>query len=179
MGRHPNPHPWGMTPATDWKFCSIFNLWEHAKFRTKNFEIDMVTEIQCYLTFWPQPKVTSLTIGWKKCCCTPIHVCNSHTKFGWISSNGSGGYSITDRRTDGLTDWDDYNISPSLFIKSLGIIIPSHPVTVYIEINDYRWVRQRMCNVMGQYSTLIPFKFTAHVHISTAIHSSCTYGLSR
>ena len=34
----------------------------------------------------------------------PIHVSNSHTKFGWISSNGLGGDSITDRRTDGRTD---------------------------------------------------------------------------
>ena len=31
----------------------------------------------------------------------PIHVSNSHTKFGLISSNGLGGDGITDRRTDG------------------------------------------------------------------------------
>ena len=29
----------------------------------------------------------------------PIHVSNSHTKFGWISSNGLGGDSVTDGRT--------------------------------------------------------------------------------
>ena len=29
----------------------------------------------------------------------PIHVSNSITKFGWISSNGLGGDSITDRPT--------------------------------------------------------------------------------
>ena len=34
----------------------------------------------------------------------PIHVSNSHTKFGWISSNGLGGDSVTDGRTDGQTD---------------------------------------------------------------------------
>ena len=27
-----------------------------------------------------------------------IHVSNSHTKFGWISSSGLGGNSVTDRR---------------------------------------------------------------------------------
>ena len=40
--------------------------------------------------------------GKKKCAVArPIHVSNSHTKFGWISSNGLGGDSITDGRTDG------------------------------------------------------------------------------
>ena len=32
----------------------------------------------------------------------PIHVSTSHTKFGWISSNGLGD-SITDRRTEAIT----------------------------------------------------------------------------
>ena len=45
----------------------------------------------------------------------PIHVSNSHTKFGWISSNGLGGDSITDRRTDGVA----YNI-PFAFLKKRG-----------------------------------------------------------
>ena len=35
----------------------------------------------------------------------PIHVSNSHTKFGWISSNGLGGDSITDRQQDGIWFW--------------------------------------------------------------------------
>ena len=39
-----------------------------------------------------------------------IHVSNSHTKFGWISSNGLGGDSMTDGRTDGWTDGGDCNI---------------------------------------------------------------------
>ena len=42
-----------------------------------------------------------------------IHVNNSHTKFGWISSNGLGGDSVTDGRTDGRTE--AIAISPTLF----------------------------------------------------------------
>ena len=34
----------------------------------------------------------------------PIYVSNTHTKFGWISSNGLGGDSVMDGRTDGRTD---------------------------------------------------------------------------
>ena len=45
----------------------------------------------------------------------PIHVSNSHTKFGWISSNGLGGDSVTDGRTDG----GDCNI-PDAFLKKRG-----------------------------------------------------------
>ena len=45
----------------------------------------------------------------------PIHVSNSHTKFGWISSNCLGGDSVTDRRTDG----GDCNI-PEAFLKKRG-----------------------------------------------------------
>ena len=39
-----------------------------------------------------------------------IYVSNSHTKFGLISSNGLGGDSITDGRTDRRTDGGDNNI---------------------------------------------------------------------
>ena len=51
----------------------------------------------------------------------PIHVSISHTKFGWISSNGLGGDSVTDIRTDGQTDGqtdgrtEAIAISPTLF----------------------------------------------------------------
>ena len=39
--------------------------------------------------------------GQKKCAVAhPIHVSNSHTKFGWISYNGLGGDSVTDVPTD-------------------------------------------------------------------------------
>ena len=57
----------------------------------------------------------------------PIHDSYSHTKFGWISSNGSGGESIKDRRSDGQTDGGDYNISFAFFKKSMGIIITLDP----------------------------------------------------
>ena len=58
--------------------------------------------------------------GQKKCAVAhPIHVSNSHTKFGWISSNGLGGDSVTDGRTDGRTDGGDCNI-PDAFLKKRG-----------------------------------------------------------
>ena len=44
--------------------------------------------------------------GLKKCAIAhPIHVSNSHTKFGWIWSNGLGGDSVTDGWTDSA--WTD------------------------------------------------------------------------
>ena len=48
-----------------------------------------------------------------------IHVTNSHTKFGWISSNGLGGDSVTDGWTDRRTDGGDCNI-PDAFLKKHG-----------------------------------------------------------
>ena len=56
--------------------------------------------------------------GPKKCAVArPIHVSKPHTKFGWISSNGLGGDSVTDRRTEAIA------ISTTLFLKSMGIIM--------------------------------------------------------
>ena len=49
------------------------------------------------MTFWPLPKAPG---GWAKNNCAvarPIHVSNSHNKFGWISTNGLGD-SVTDRQ---------------------------------------------------------------------------------
>ena len=48
--QHPKSHPLGMTPATEWKLCSICFLSficenTHTKFGIKIFEIDMVTQI--------------------------------------------------------------------------------------------------------------------------------------
>ena len=61
----------------------------------------------------------------------PIHVSNSHTKFGSISSSGLGD-SITNRLTDGQTagrtDRGDYNIPLAFFKKSVGIIKYSQKV---------------------------------------------------
>ena len=45
---------------------------------------------------------------------------NLHTKFGWISSNGLGGDSVTAGPTDGQTDWrtDGGNCNiPTVFFK--------------------------------------------------------------
>ena len=58
--------------------------------------------------------------GGEKCAVAhPIHVSNSHTKFGWISSNGLGD-SVTDGQMDGRTE--AIAISPTLFLKkSVGI----------------------------------------------------------
>ena len=56
--------------------------------------------------------------GQKKCAVAcSIHVSSSHTKFGWISSNGLGKDSIMDGQTDG----GDCNI-PDVFFKSVGIM---------------------------------------------------------
>ena len=51
----------------------------------------------------------------------PIHVSNSHTKFGWISPNGLGGDSVMDGQTDGRMGV--IALSPTLFLKSVGIKI--------------------------------------------------------
>ena len=61
---------------------------------------------------WPfGPSPGPQGAGPKKNCAVahPIHVSNSHTKFGWISSNGLGGDSVTDGRTEAIA------ISPTLF----------------------------------------------------------------
>ena len=50
-----------------------------------------------------------------------MSVSNSHTKFGWILSNGVGGDSIMDRRMDGWTDGGDNN-NYFAFLKSVGIM---------------------------------------------------------
>ena len=69
------------------------------------------------MTFWPLPGPQE--VGQKKCAVAhPIHVSNSHTKFGWISSNGLGD-SVTDGRMDGRTDGGDCNI-PDAFLKKRG-----------------------------------------------------------
>ena len=44
----------------------------------------------------------------------PIHVSNTHTKFGWISSIGLGGDSVIDGRAEAIA------ISPLLFLKAWG-----------------------------------------------------------
>ena len=56
----------------------------------------------------------------KKCTVArPIYVSDSHTKFGWISSNGLGGNNVTDGRTDrqsgGRMDGGEFNIPIAFF----------------------------------------------------------------
>ena len=44
-------------------------------------------------------------VGPKNCAVAcPIHVSNSHTKFGWISSHDLGGDIVMDGRTDGRSN---------------------------------------------------------------------------
>ena len=110
--------PWGMTQATEWKsrlICFVPFICENTyKVWYKNHD----TESKWYLTFWPFPRAPGGGGKNKFAFACPLYVSNSHTKFGWISSIGSGGESITDKRTDGWmggrtdgqTDEGDYNI---------------------------------------------------------------------
>ena len=82
----------------------------HIKFGIKIFEIDFVIEIKWYLTFWPLPRAPGGGAINFFYVAHPIHVSNSHTKFGWISSNGLGGDSITDGRMNRRMDGGDNNI---------------------------------------------------------------------
>ena len=111
----PKSHHWGMTQGTEynpvWYVLYLSFVRTHTKFGIKIFEIDFVIEL--YLTFWPLPRAPGGGAKKKFDVARPIHVSNSQTKFGWISSNGLGGDSITDRRTDRRTE--AITISPSLF----------------------------------------------------------------
>ena len=106
----PKSHPWGQNENPVCYVLYLSFVRTHTKFGIKTFQIEFVVEIKWYLTFWPLPRS-----GAKKKfdVARPIHVSNSHTKFGWISSYGLGGDSITDRRTEAIT------ISPSFFLKKL------------------------------------------------------------
>ena len=66
----------------------------------------------------------------------PIHVSNSRTKFGWISSNCLGGDSITDGQTDERMDGGDSNI-PFTFLKKRGDNYREVEVSIY---NLYKWL---------------------------------------
>ena len=88
-----------------WYVLYLSLMRTHTKFGIKIFEIDFVIEIKWYLTFWPLTRAPGG--GAKKFFYVArlIHLDNSHTKFGWISSNGLGGDSITDRQQDGIWFW--------------------------------------------------------------------------
>ena len=103
----PNPGAWPRQQNKNpvWYVLYLSFVRTHTKFGIKIFEIDFVIEIKWYLTFWPLPRAPGG--GAKKIyyVARPIYVSNSHTKFGWISSNGLGGDSITDRQQDGIWFW--------------------------------------------------------------------------
>ena len=61
---------------------------------------------------WPLPRAPGGGAK-KKYAARPIHVSNSHTKYGWISSNGLGGDSIMDRQQDGIWFWPLSTPSPT------------------------------------------------------------------
>ena len=125
----PKSHPWGMTQVAKWKsrlicFKSFIcekthkvwfkNLWNWLS----NWNLKIFNDIW---PFGPSPRAPGG--GAKKKCAVahPIHVSNSHIEFGWISSNGLGGDSVTDgrmdRQTDGRTDGGRRLQYPRRFFK--------------------------------------------------------------
>ena len=82
-----------------WYVLYLLFVRTHIKFGIKSFEIDFVIEIKWYLTFWKNPGPQGVGPNFSAVA-GPMHVSNSHTKFGWIWSNGIGGDSITDRPLD-------------------------------------------------------------------------------
>ena len=67
-------------------------------------------EIPFGTSSWPQGA------GRNKCAVVhPIHVSNSHTKFGWTSSNGLGGDSVTVGRTEAIAISLDFPKSVHFF----------------------------------------------------------------
>ena len=119
----PTPGAWprDQNENSVWYVLYLSFVRTDTQFGIKIFEIDIIIEIKWYLTFWPLPRAPGGGAKIKFDVARPIHVSNSHTKFGWISSNGLGGDSITDRRTGGRTDGrtdrrtEAITISPSLF----------------------------------------------------------------
>ena len=126
--------PRGQNENPIWYVLYLSFVRTHTKFGIKIFEIGFVIEIKWYLTFWPLPRSPGGGAKKKFDVARPIYVSNSRTKFGWISSNGIGGDSITDRQTDGRmdgrTEGGDYNI-PFAFWKSVGIIMLLYEINLY------------------------------------------------
>ena len=102
--QHPKSHPWDMPHRRQnknpvWYVLYLLFVRTHTKLGIKIFEIDFVIEIKWNLFFWPLPMAQGGG-GNFFAVARPMHVSNSHTKFGWIWSNGLGGDSITDRPSD-------------------------------------------------------------------------------
>ena len=102
----PGAWPRGQNENPVWNVLYLSFVRTHTKFGIKIFEFDFVIEIIWYLTFWPLPRAPGGGAKKKFDVARPIHVSNSHAKFGWLPSYGLGGDSITDGQMDG----GDYNI---------------------------------------------------------------------
>ena len=112
----PKSDPGGMTQVTEWKsrlicFISFICVRTHKVWFKNLWNWLCNWNLMIFTYIWPfGPSLGPQGGGQKKCAFAhPIHVSNSHTKFGWISSNGLGGDSVTDGRTEAIA------ISPTLF----------------------------------------------------------------
>ena len=98
----PKSDPWGMTQAAEWKsrlICFISFMCE----KTHKVWFENLWNWLCNWNLMIfdllAPPQGPRGRGQKKYAVAhPIHVSNSHSKFGWISSNGLGGDSVTDGR---------------------------------------------------------------------------------
>ena len=99
-------------------------------------------------------------VGPKNCAVAhPIHVSNSHTKFGWISSNGLGG--------DGITDGCDYNI-PVTVLKKHG---DNKAYTVYGVKPKIKSVSINTCSFL----TKMVFSSKEYPFINTSLADTVLY----
>ena len=85
----PKSHPWAWLSRPNenpvWYAIYLSFVRRYTKFGLKIFEIDFVTQIYWYLTFWPLPKAPGGGDPKNGAVAYGIHVSNSHTKSGWIS----------------------------------------------------------------------------------------------
>ena len=98
----PTPGAWPRRHDANpvWYVLYLLFVRTHTQFGIKIFEIDFVIENKWYLTFFAPPQGPRGRGQKQFDVARPIYVSNLRTKFGWISSNGLGGDSITERRTD-------------------------------------------------------------------------------
>ena len=126
----PSSHPCGMTQVAKWKsrlICFIFFICEKThKVGFKDLWNWLSNwNLMIFNDIWPFGPSPGTQGARPKTCVVarPIHMSNSHTKFGWISSNGLGWDIVmdgrTDRQTDRQTDGGDCNI-PDAFLKKRG-----------------------------------------------------------
>ena len=115
----------------------IFHVWEDTQSLNKNTWNRLCNwNLMIFIDIWPfGPSPGPQGAGPKKCAVAhPIHVSNSHSKFGWISSNGLGGDSVTDRQMDRRTDGGDCNI-PDAFLKMRGDNQPTQVLGIYSSVS--------------------------------------------